>query len=88
MDYERALDLLVAEVLSRPAAADDVVALVALAGAPRWVSPSGEASIRRALLAITGQSGETIELDLLAPLARAVGLPELARRSGPDVTGH
>ena len=88
VDYERALDLLVAEVLSRPVADDDVVALVALAGAPRWVSPSGEASIRRALLAITGQSGETIELDLLAPLARAVGLPELARRSGPDVTGH
>lgn len=79
-DYEGALNLLVAEVLTRPAGRDESVALVALAGAPRYVAPVAEASIRRALLAITGQRGVQVDLDLLAPLARAVDLEEIQPR--------
>jgi hypothetical protein len=81
LDFEGALNLLVSDVLSRRAGDDDAAVLVALAGAMRCVSPSGEASIRRALLAVTGQSEQAVDLDLLAPLALAVGLPELVGRS-------
>lgn len=81
LDFESALDLLVSDVLIRRAGDDDAAVLVALAGSMRCVSPSGEASIRRALLAITGQSEQAVDLDLLSPLALAVGLAELVGRS-------
>lgn len=80
LDFEEALDRLVSDVLVRPAGDDDAAVLVALAGAMRCVSPSGEASIRRALLAVTGRSEQAVDFDLLSPLALAVGLPELVGR--------
>jgi alpha-amylase/alpha-mannosidase (GH57 family) len=87
MDFEGALNLLVAEMLMRHSSTDDAVVLVALAGAPRCVTPAGEASIRRALLAITAQPHEIVDVELLAPLARAVGLAELVGSSRPLAAG-
>jgi hypothetical protein len=87
VDFEGALNLLVAEMLMRHSSTDDAVVLVALAGAPRCVTPAGETSIRRALLAITGQPHEIVDVELLAPLARAVGLDELVGSSRPLAAG-
>ncbi len=73
-NYESALDLLVARLLEQPAGSDEATVLVALASAPRYVTPIAEASIRRALTALVGQAISRSDIDLLAPLARAVGL--------------
>lgn len=80
-DYEGALHLLVADLLTRPAGRDDVEVLLALAGAPRCVTPAGEASIRRAVLAVVAGAETRADLELLAPLARAVGLDRALARS-------
>jgi len=76
-DYEAALNLLVAELLAQRVGGDDAAVLVALAGAHRCVTPAGEVSIRRALLALTSQGDQAVDLEILAPLARAVGLADL-----------
>ncbi len=87
-NYEGALDLLVAYLLERAANSDDVAVLVALASAPRYVTPVGEASIRRALLAIIECVDAQSDLDSLAPLARAVGLGDIVdHQSSPAVSG-
>ncbi len=80
-DFEGALHLLVADLLTRAADRDDVEVLLALAGAPRCVTPPGEASIRRAVLAVAGSSENRADLALLAPLAAAVGLDRAIARS-------
>lgn len=81
-DYEGALNLLVAGLLSRPATRDDVEVLLALAATPRCVTAAGEASIRRAILAAVAGSESGSDLHLLSPLARAVGLERSLVRSG------
>ena len=73
-DFALALDLLAADLLERSADDDDVTALLALAGASRYVSPASEGSIRRALTALANQDLNTFQRERLAPLARAVGL--------------
>ncbi len=83
LDYERAIEMLVAELLTRPASDDDAVALVAIASVQRWVSPSGEASIRRALFALASDPALDARA-LLAPLARAVGLDVLGSSGDPS----
>lgn len=78
-DYEEALNLLVTELLMRRANQDDVGVLIALASAPRCVTPIGEASIRRALLAIVGRGVTGLDFGGAAALATAVGLGDLVR---------
>jgi hypothetical protein len=80
-DFEGALRLVVAEFLTRPVTRDDVEVLLALAGAPRCVTPSGEASIRRAILAAVGGSDTSGDLELLSELTGAVGLSQALTRS-------
>jgi alpha-amylase/alpha-mannosidase (GH57 family) len=80
-DYERALHLLTAALLTRSASRDDVETLLALASAARCATPASEASIRRAVLAVAGGSPSRAHFDLLAPLARAVGLDRSLARS-------
>jgi hypothetical protein len=78
----------VADVLERAANSDDVAVLVALASAPRYVTPVGEASIRRALLAIVEYVETQSDLDRLTPLALAVGLGDIVdHHSSPAVSG-
>lgn len=78
VDYEGALDRLVAEILAGATDRAAAAALVALAGAPRCVSPMGEASIRRALLALRAHNRDVFDAVRLSPLALAVGLTDLA----------
>jgi hypothetical protein len=73
-DFALALDLLAADLLERNADDDDVTALLALAGASRYVSPASEGSIRRALTVLTNQDLNSFQRERLAPLARAVRL--------------
>jgi hypothetical protein len=77
VDYEAALDRMVTELLAKRAGGADAAVLLALAGGPRCVTPQGEASIRRALLAMTAETEQLADLGLLAPLARAVGIADL-----------
>jgi hypothetical protein len=81
LDFEGALNALTVELLERPAGHEELKALVALAGASRYVSPIGEASIRRALVAAVGRGNQGVDLDLVAPLARAVGLGDMVERT-------
>jgi hypothetical protein len=83
-DYEEALNLLVARVLANPAGEDEVAVLVALAGAPRYVTPIGEASIRRAIVAIAGQNPAP-DLSIVAPLAKALGMSSVVTREATSV---
>lgn len=76
LDYEAALNALVAELLTRAASDDDEAVLVALASAQRYVTPIGEASIRRALLAIRGHDPVGTKRPRLSNVATAVGLGE------------
>ena len=73
-DVEGALSLLASDLLRRDATRDDEVTLLALAAAPRFVTPVGEAAIRRALLAIAACDHGDGEREELEPLAKAVGV--------------
>jgi hypothetical protein len=73
-DVEGALSLLASDLLRRDATRDDEVTLLALAAAPRFVTPVGEAAIRRALLAIAARDHGDGEREELEPLAKAVGV--------------
>jgi len=80
-DVEGALNLLAGELLARPATIEDEAVLVSLARAQRFVTPIGEAAIRRALWA--GGRRRVVEGDAspVAVLVRSVGFPE----TGPTV---
>ncbi|MDE3031937.1 MAG: hypothetical protein KGI65_10035, partial [Acidobacteriota bacterium] len=82
LDVEGALGLLACDLLIRDADRHDEVTLLALASTPRFVTPVGEAAIRRALLAIAARDRDGVDRALLAPLARAVGLSDLLGRGG------
>jgi len=86
-DYEVALDQLVANILMRTTNDDDAAVLVSLASSIRSVSPSCEATIRRALLAITARVDREMDHRVLVPLARCVGLDELISDTGPVMVG-
>lgn len=73
-DVELALSLLAADLLRRDATSDDEVTLLALASSPRYVTPVGEAAIRRALAAIAARDHPGVARPALAPLASAVGM--------------
>jgi hypothetical protein len=75
-DVEGALSLLASDLLRRDANRDDEVTLLALASAPRYVTPVGEAAIRRALFAIAARDAADAERDALVALARAVGVAD------------
>jgi len=87
VDFEVALDELVANILMRTTNDDDAAAVVSLATSMRSVSPSCEATIRRALLAITARVDREMDHRVLVPLARCVGLDELISDSGPVMVG-
>ena len=87
-DYELALNLLVARLLERHADADDVAALHALASATRCATPAAEVAIRRALILVARHARRVKGLSRLAPLARAVGLDELANGSRAPFRAH
>jgi alpha-amylase/alpha-mannosidase (GH57 family) len=74
VDVEGALNLLAAQLLTRPVTVEDETVLVSLARVARYVTPIGEAAIRRALR--SGEHGWVAEGDAspVASLARAVGL--------------
>jgi hypothetical protein len=75
-DVESALSLLASDLLRRDATRDDEVTLLALAAAPRYVTPVGEAAIHRALLAIAERDHGDADRDALVPLANAVGVQD------------
>ncbi len=81
-DYEGALDALAAELLTRPGTRDDDALVMALACAPRCVSPSGEAALRRALMALVSHGLDSARRDALGPIGRAVGLGDMFPSSG------
>ena len=87
VDFEVALDELVASILMRSTNDDDAAVLVSLASSMRSVSESCEATIRRALLAITARLDREIDHRILVPLARCVGLDDLISDWGPEVSG-
>ncbi|NNN01912.1 MAG: DUF3536 domain-containing protein [Acidimicrobiaceae bacterium] len=72
-DVDGALNVLAAELLTRPTTIEDEAVLVSLARFSRFVSPIGEAAIRRALLA-SGRS-RVLEGDAspVSSLARSTG---------------
>jgi len=73
-DVEGALSVLASDLLRRDANRDDEVTLLALASTPRYVTPVGEAAIRRALFAIAARDAPDAERGSLVALARAVGV--------------
>jgi hypothetical protein len=75
-DVEGALSLLASDLLRRDANRDDEVTLLALASTPRYVTPVGEAAIRRALFAIAARDSPDAERDPLIALATAVGVAD------------
>ena len=75
-DVEGALSLLASDLLRRDANRDDEVTLLALASTPRYVTPLGEAAIRRALFAIAARDSPDAERDPLIALATAVGVAD------------
>ncbi len=87
-DVEGALSLLASDLLRRDATRDDEVTLLALAAAPRYVSPVGEAAIRRALWAIAARDRGRLDRTSLAPVALAVGLADTWHLSGVGESTH
>ena len=79
VDYEEALNLLVSKVLSGRAGEDEVVALVALASLPRYVTPIAEASIRR-MIVVLSQQVPVLDLHHLTPLVRALKMESVVAR--------
>jgi len=86
-DVEGALTLLASDLLHRDATRADEVTLTALASTPRYVTPVGEAAIRRALFAIAARDAPGTDRSSLVALATAAGvadtfhLPEASRVS-------
>ncbi len=86
-DFEGALTLLASDLLRRDASRDDEVTLTALASVPRYVTPVGEAAIRRALFAIAARDALGTDRSALVALATATGvadtfnLPEVSKAS-------
>ena len=73
-DVEGALSLLASDLLRRDATRDDEATLLALAAAPRFVTPVGEAALRRALLAVASRDRGDVDRSALLALAKAVGV--------------
>ena len=86
-DVEGALNLLAADLLRRDATGDDAVTLVALASAPRFVSPVSEAALRRALAAVTARDGDK-RREILKPLATVLGVAEVVTGTEPTQRTH
>ena len=86
-DVDSALAVLAADLLSRDAGPGDELALVALAVTPRFVSPLAEASIRRALAAISARDQGVVR-PALADLALAVGVADTFNLPGPPGANH
>ncbi len=80
-DVEAALNEFATQLLARAATAEDERVLVSLAGAARYVSPIGDAAIRRALLALRATRGPGVWSESLTELAIALGI-ETTRLSG------
>ncbi|MBW4029565.1 MAG: DUF3536 domain-containing protein [Acidobacteria bacterium] len=87
-DVESALSLLAADLLDREASRDDEVTLVALASTPRYVTPVGEAAIRRALLAVAARDRVVADRQALGALASAVGLSATFTPAGALRVSH
>jgi hypothetical protein len=87
-DVEGALSLLAADLLRRRATRDDQFTLRALAARPRYVTPVGEAAIRRALWAMAAHAHGDDDHEVLAPLAKAVGVPDTFNLSEGDGVTH
>jgi hypothetical protein len=87
-DVEGALSLLASDLLQRDATRDDEVTLLALASTPRFVTPVGEAAIRRALYAIAARDDPDAERDALVALARAVGVGDTFNLSEATEANH
>lgn len=75
-DVEGALSLLASDLLRRDATRDDEVSLRALASASRFVTPVGEAALRRALWAIAARDAPDVDRSGLGALAAAVGVTD------------
>ena len=82
LDVEAALNELATQLLARAATTEDERALVSLAGATRYVSPIGEAAIRRALLALRATRGPGGWGKPLTELAGALGLEATGSSGG------
>ncbi len=87
-DVEGALGLLASDLLRRDATRDDEVTLLALAATPRYVTPVGEAAIRRALWAIAARDHGHVEREALVLLAEAVGVSDTFNLSGAGEGTH
>jgi hypothetical protein len=87
-DVEGALSLLASDLLYRVATRDDEATLLALAAAPRFVTPVGEAAIRRALLAIAARDCGEVDRESLVPLASAVGVADTFNLSEASRANH
>ncbi len=87
-DVEGALSLLASDLLHRDATRDDEVTLLALASTPRFVTPVGEAAIRRALYAIAARDDPDAERGALVALARAVGVGDTFNLSEATEANH
>jgi len=87
-DVEGALGLLASDLLRRDASRDDEVTLVALASTPRYVTPVGEAAIRRAILGIVSRDATGVERRTLLELAGAVGLADAVTLAGAPPVNH
>ena len=81
-DVEGALSVLASDLLRRNATRDDEVTLSALASVERYVTPVGEAAVRRALWAIAARDGADVQRPSLAPLALAVGVADTLHLPG------
>ena len=88
LDVEGALSLLASDLLSRDASRDDEVTLVALASTPRYVTPVGEAAIRRAILAVVSRDRGARDRRALLELAGAVGLVDALAAVGAPRANH
>ena len=82
LDVEGALNELATQLLARAATAEDERALVSLAGAARYVTPIGEAAIRRALLALRATRGPGGWSESLTELAGALGFEATGSSGG------
>jgi hypothetical protein len=87
-DVEGALSLLASDLLRRDATRDDEVTLLALASTPRYVTPVGEAAIRRALFAIAARDDVATDRSRLVALATAVGVADTFNLSEASGVNH
>ncbi len=87
-DVEGALSLLASDLLRRDATHDDELTLLALAATPRYVTPVGEAAIRRALWAIAARDHGDVKREALVLLAHAVGVSDTSNLSGAHEGTH